>query len=282
MSKDVQMITKPFLRWAGGKTKLLNEIAKFIPNEFNNYHEPFVGGGALFFYLKSSKQIKNKVFLSDSNSELINTYIQIKQNAQQVIDKLQTIKNKKEDYYEIRNKSCQDLTDKAVQFIYLNKTSFNGLYRVNLKGQYNVPYGYRNIKNLYDFNNIFKAQEDLKNVELLDVDFYDTIQNVKSHDLIFLDPPYTVMHENNGFIKYNQKIFQWDDQLRLHDYIKELVKKDAYFILTNAKHKSILNLYSDIASPIEVGRKNLIGGKLAKRETVNEYIFTNNTKRKLF
>ncbi len=275
MSKELEMLTTPFLRWAGGKSRLLNKIVKYVPDNFENYHEPFLGGGAVFFYLKSYNKIKNRAFLSDYNSELINAYEQIKQNAQLVVEELKKLKNNKDNYYEVREKKYQNPIDKAVQFIYLNKTSFNGLYRVNLNGKYNVPYGYRNIKDLYNFKNILNVQNNLKDVELRGVDFYDTLKKIKPHDLIFLDPPYTVMHENNGFIKYNQRIFQWDDQLRLHEFVKELVKKEAYFILTNAKHDSILELYSDIVAPIEVGRKSLIGGKLAKRETVNEYIFTN-------
>jgi len=267
---------KPFLRWAGGKRWLTKSINDFLPKDFNNYHEPFLGGASIFLYLKSNNIIKRKAFLSDFNTELINAYKQIKQNPDIVIKGLIKLKNTKEDYYKIRKSKPRTLVNQAIRFIYLNKTSFNGLYRVNLKGEYNVPYGFKETKDLFEFSNILKVSTLLnQDVNICSDDFFSVIENVKTNDLVFLDPPYTVAHENNGFIKYNQKIFLWDDQERLADLLKQIIEKKAYFILTNAAHESVEKLFSNLGVRHKVQRSSNIGGKGASRQKVNEYVFTN-------
>jgi len=267
---------KPFLRWAGGKRWLTKSIVKYIPKSFNNYHEPFLGGGSIFLFLKSHNLIQGESYLSDSNEELINSYLQIRSNPQKIIESLSLLRNTKEDYYKIRSVKFESDLDKAIRFIYLNKTSFNGIYRVNLKGEYNVPYGFKKSNNLYDYENILKVSELLKsNVKFSSNDFYNVLGNVKKNDLVFLDPPYTVAHENNGFVKYNQKIFMWEDQKRLAQLLDEITKKDAFFILTNAAHSSVNDLFSEYGKKRKVKRSSNIGGKGATRKQVSEYIFTN-------
>lgn len=267
---------KPFLRWAGGKRWLTKSIKDFLPKEFNNYHEPFLGGASIFLYLKANNLIKKESFLSDFNTELINAYTQIKLNSDEVIKGLNKLKNTKDDYYGIRSSKPRTSINQAIRFIYLNKTSFNGLYRVNLKGEYNVPYGFKETKDLFEFNNIKNISNLLnQNVNISSDDFFSVIDNVQANDLIFLDPPYTVAHENNGFIKYNQKIFLWDDQERLANLLLRITEKKAFFILTNAAHESIEKLFSDLGKRHKVQRSSNIGGKGASRKKVNEYIFTN-------
>lgn len=267
---------KPFLRWAGGKRWLTKSIVDFLPAEFNDYHEPFLGGASIFLHLKSNNLIKNNSFLSDFNNELINTYRQIQLEPEKIIQCLGKLKNTKEDYYTIRSSKPKSVLSKATRFIYLNKTSFNGIYRVNLKGEYNVPYGFKNTKDLFGFKNIKNISNLLnQNVNLNSYDFYSIIKNIKANDLVFLDPPYTVAHENNGFVKYNQKIFLWADQERLAQLLKEINEKKAFFILTNAAHISVEELFSSLGKKYNVQRSSLIGGKGASRKKVNEYIFTN-------
>ena len=266
---------KPFLRWAGGKTWLIKELDTYLPPNFNNYHEPFVGGGSVFIYLKSTGRILNRAYLSDKNEDLINAFKAVKEDPNSLIEYLKKFKNNKEFYYHLRKKNFQNQIEKAAQFIFLNRTSFNGIYRVNLKGKYNVPYGFKEYKQLFDFENIKNISKLLQNVELDAKDFEENFDNIHQNDLVFLDPPYTVAHQNNGFIKYNQKIFAWEDQERLERYISKIKEKNAYFILTNAAHENIENLFDNIGIRKEVQRFSVIGGKGATRKKISEYLFTN-------
>lgn len=266
---------KPFLRWAGGKTWLLKDINNYLPVKFNNYHEPFIGGGSVFIYMRSVGKIQNESFLSDKNEDLINAYNVIKHTPTQLIEILKGYKNEKDFYYYIRGQIYTDIIQQAAQFIFLNRTSFNGIYRVNLKGEYNVPYGFKNYKLLFDIENIKKLNLLFQNATFTDCDFEDTIRRVKKNDLVFLDPPYTVAHENNGFIKYNQKIFAWEDQERLANFIENLKSKQAFFILTNAAHINISNLFQSVGEKQKLNRFSVVGGKGAKREEISEYVFTN-------
>ncbi|MCK5017062.1 MAG: Dam family site-specific DNA-(adenine-N6)-methyltransferase [Candidatus Peribacteraceae bacterium] len=267
--------TKPFLRWAGGKSWLLKDLETYLPQNFNNYHEPFIGGGSVFIYLKSKGRIKNNALLSDQNEDLINAYKAIKQDPITLIKFLKKYRNTKEFYYDLREQRFQNRIEKAAQFIFLNRTSFNGIYRVNLKGEYNVPYGFKKYKQLFDFENLKKICELLTNTKLEIGDFEVYFDEIQKDDLVFLDPPYTVAHENNGFIKYNQKIFAWEDQERLERYIEKIKEKQAYFILTNAAHKNINDLFQNIGAKHELNRYSVVGGKGAKRQKISEYIFTN-------
>ncbi|MFY0599321.1 MAG: Dam family site-specific DNA-(adenine-N6)-methyltransferase [Cyclobacteriaceae bacterium] len=269
IKEDIQNC-KPFLRWAGGKSWFLKHLNDFLPKEgFNNYHEPFVGGGSIFFYLKP-----RNAFLSDLNKELVSTYQIVKNDVEGVISELKKFENTEEFYYQIRKSKFKKETKKAAQFIYLNQTSFNGIYRVNLNGEYNVPYGFRK-KNFYEPENLRKVSKSLESAEISYSDFMSVAKNIKKGDLVFLDPPYTVTHNNNGFIKYNQKLFSIEDQMRLSQLIDHIRSKQAYYILTNAAHADIKLIFDKSERIEELGRASLIGGRKAKRGTFNEFIFTN-------
>jgi len=266
-----ELIDKPIFRWAGGKNWLLRDLHKFLPSSFNNYHEPFFGGGSVFFYLKP----KRKSYLSDKNDDLMNTYHVIQNNVEEVITILKQFKNTKEEYYRIRDQEFQSAVEKTAKFIYLNRFCFNGLYRVNLNGIYNVPYGFKKYKQLFDYERLRKASLLFKNAFLSSEDFEVSLKRIEAGDLVFLDPPYTASNVKNGFIKYNEKLYAWHDQKRLASYIKKLIRKGAFFILTNAKHESVKELFGSICSPISIKRSNVIGGRNAKRGITEEYIFTN-------
>lgn len=273
--QELDFDVKPILRWAGGKSWLLKDIDKFLPLKFNNYYEPFLGGGALFIHLKCSNRIKQKAFLSDQNHNLINTYKVIKNKPNPLIEVLKEFKNNKDFYYYIREQKYTNKIQLAAQFIFLNRTSFNGIYRVNLKGEYNVPFGFKSYKTLFDYDNLLKLSQIFNNTLFDSCDFEKILEDVKKGDLVFLDPPYTVAHENNGFIKYNQKIFTWEDQIRLANFIQKLKLKKALFIMTNAAHPSVGNLFKGIGKRQTLKRYSVVGGKGAKRQEINEYIFTN-------
>ncbi len=262
---------EPFIRWAGGKTWLVPFMKQLTQDlKYKNYYEPFLGGAAIFFSLTPPKHS----YLSDINAELIDTYTAIRDIPNDVIQALQQFQNTQEDYYRIREIEPTALADRAARFLYLNQTSFNGLYRVNNQGKYNVPYGYRKKVN-YDVERIRNASTKLQGVRLECSDFAARKYRVKAGDLIFLDPPYTVSHNQNGFIKYNQKLFSIEEQYRLRTYIDYIKQKGAYYVLTNAAHETILEIFNSGDRVITLDRNSLIGGKNSKRERISEYIFTN-------
>lgn len=162
---------KPFLRWAGGKTWLLKSIQDYLPEAINNYYEPFLGGGSVFIHLQQNNLIRKKAFLSDVNSSLINSYRILKESPQLLIDALNKYENTQDTYYSIRSTKFDTDLDKAVQFIFLNRTSFNGIYRENLKGEYNVPYGNKIYKELHNSTNLLGVSNLLTDAELFSGDF---------------------------------------------------------------------------------------------------------------
>lgn len=263
---------KPFLRWAGGKTWFIENLRTLVEaKEFSNYYEPFLGGGSIFFSLSVTGA---KATLSDANKELIDTYIAIRDDVEQVIQYFASYKNTSDFYYELRAKEPTDPFERAARFIYLNHTSYNGLYRVNRKGKYNVPFGNRKSDAL-DIDEIRRASVALRDVELISGDFENRGELIRKGTLVFLDPPYTVSHNDNGFIQYNQSIFSIEDQKRLAEYIQFIMDCGAYFILTNAAHDSIREIFAKCGKSMMVERQSLIGGKKAKRGLTSELVFTN-------
>lgn len=263
---------EPFVRWAGGKTWFTTYLQQLVAGlHIEHYHEPFLGGGAVFFSLEHTK----RSYLSDANQQLVNTYIQVRDNPQQVIESFLQFRNTEEDYYRVRDEFSQDNTvENAARFIFLNQTSFNGIFRVSKAGVYNVPYGFRKTWQ-YDVTRILQASDKLKNTRIVSGDFEINKYRIKAHDLVFLDPPYTVSHNNNGFIEYNQKLFSLEDQYRLSQYIDYIKHKGAYYILTNASHQVIAEIFEKGDRRIELGRQSTVGGRNATRQRIQEYIFTN-------
>ncbi len=272
--KEKNQDLKPFLRWAGGKNWFRKHIENFIPDQFNNYYEPFLGGGSIFFYLKSQGFIKNKAYLSDANKDLINTYRVIKNNLEELIRHLATHIDTEEEYYRMRDEKFDNPIEQASQFIFLNKTSFNGIYRVNQNGKYNVPYGKRGLKNIYDFNHLKQISKILDKTYFSTQDFKARCKLPKANDFVFLDPPYTVAHENNGFIQYNQSIFSWTNQTQLAKITQDFENRGVHFLVTNAYHDCIKDLYVT-GNQIPLSRSSTIGGKGAKRTNYREIIITN-------
>ena len=261
-----------FIRWAGGKSWLVPFVQELIKGlNYNNYHEPFMGGASVFFSIDEP----HSSFLSDVNKELVDAFCAIRDNPQRVIDYLKGYSPDESSYYTVRDSELRGKYQRAARFIYLNTYSFNGLYRVNRQGKYNVPYGQRESKTI-DYCRILDVSEKLQGVEILCQDFDRARDRIEPGDLVFLDPPYTVSKESNEmFIEYNSKLFSLDDQYRLGNLIDFINDKDAFYILTNAYHEKILEIFQDKGRIISRERKSLIGGKKAFRGTVQEYIFTN-------
>jgi len=200
--------TKPFLKWAGGKSQLLPKLIKYIPKNYNKYIEPFIGGGALFFYLNNPNAI-----ISDLNNELIITYQLVRDNIEKVISILETYKNDEIFYYKIRNIEPKNLKkeERAARLIYLNKTCFNGLYRVNKKGKFNVPYNKSN-GNFLNRKTLFDASYTLKSTKIVHADYKEVLNKyAKRKDFVFLDPPYFPVGKYSDFKRYTKEFFYKED-----------------------------------------------------------------------
>lgn len=270
MSTNSIKSCKPFLRWVGGKSWLVKKLPDFLGDlEYDSYYEPFVGGASVFFFLQPKK-----AFLSDINSELIEMYKAVQNDVDSVIEVIEGWGINPEQYYTVRSMIPEGSAEKAARFIYLNRTSYNGIYRVNQKGDYNVPYG-KNDSYKFDFERIRASSSALEGVSIDAMGYEDAISRAKKKDLVFIDPPYTVAHNNNGFIEYNKKLFSLDDQERLKTCIEDLDKKGAYYILTNAAHDTVKEIFQTCGQMKEISRYSGLGGKNAKRESIKECVFTN-------
>ena len=258
---------QPLFRWAGGKRRLVSQILPFLPLKYNHYYEPFCGGAALFFELRPTDAT-----LGDKNEELINCYQQVKEHPEEVVTALHKLKNTKTDYYEIRGYIPKSDVGRAARLIYLMALSFNGIYRVNSDGKFNVPYGSKN-KRKFDFERIRNVSKALANVELVHGDFETTVERARKGDLVYFDPPYTVAHGNNGFIQYNEKIFSWADQVKLAKLAKQLAERGCNVIISNAAHTSIGEIYSAFKTQIVV-RHSGIGALPKARKYIAEFVFT--------
>jgi DNA adenine methylase len=259
--------TPPLLKWPGGKRNLVNLILPLVPSCFNRYFEPFFGGGALFFALQSTK-----AHLSDKNTELMHAYAQVRDQPDAVIRELRKLQNSEKDYYRIRSSKPRSDAGRAARLIYLITLAFNGIYRVNLRGDFNVPYGYKTHVQPCDEERIQKASQLLKPAAITDGDFEKALREAEQGDLVYLDPPYTVAHGSNGFIKYNAKIFSWEDQIRLSVVAKELVDKGCTVIVSNADHSSIRSLYDGFtATTLE--RSSIIAASRDFRSRITECVF---------
>lgn len=256
----------PFLKWAGGKRWLIHQASEIFPEKFNTYIEPFLGSGAVFFHLKPEKAI-----LGDVNKELINTYSAIKADWQLVYRYLKEHqRNHSSDYfYKLRGSSPRSIYTEAARMIYLNRTCWNGLYRVNKKGQFNVPIGTKT-RVLLDTDNFEGIATRLRKTELLWQDFGKTLASAKDGDFVFVDPPYTVNHNMNGFIKYNENLFSWDDQIRLRDSIDSATERGAKVLILNADHECIHELYQQYPARLSLTRASVIAGKASSRGTYGE------------
>ena len=261
-------IPHPFLKWAGSKRYLLKHIVDSLPKNFNSYREPFLGSGALFFLLNPTKAM-----LSDTNAELINTFAAIRDNVESVIEYIQPLKPNKTLFYKIRNQRSVGKYKRAAEFIYLNKSCWNGLYRVNSKGVFNVPYGSPKSDVIASLENLRACSKSLnsENVQLSTCDFEESLSKAQKGDLVYLDPPYVTSHSNNGFIEYNEKIFSWADQVRLANIAKDLVASGVYVIASNANHKEVLKLYQGFAKK-EIFRNSTLASDVTKRGVVSEVL----------
>ena len=280
-SSPTKIDCKPFIKWAGGKSRLIPELVKALPKSFDQcrYFEPFLGGGAFFFHLQPPQTT-----LMDINEELINVYKTIQNNVDELISDLEKHQHSKEYFYEIRSKdrskSFLKLTDieRASRFIYLNKTCYNGLYRVNSKGQFNVPFGsYKNPK-IVDESNLLACSQALQNTTLLTGSFLSVEELAQKGDFIYFDPPYAPLSPTAYFTSYSKAGFDEQMQIALRDLCHRLTQNDIKWMQSNSSAESIIELYQGYNIKFNIKRVDaprFINSKADKRGKIKELIITN-------
>lgn len=238
--------TYPIVKWVGGKRQLMFELLKNMPKSYNRYFEPFIGGGALFFELQPES-----AYISDMNEELINLYSVVRDNVYELIEDLSKHEISKEYFLEIRNvdrtEKYAELSnvERASRFIYLNRTCFNGMYRVNSQGQFNVPFGHYKNPRIIDENNLLNCSELLKKTEIKCADFSEILTKVQKDDFAYFDPPYVPLNETSSFTSYTKDGFDIDMQLKLRDVCNELNSMGVKFMLSNSDTKLVNELYAN-------------------------------------
>ncbi len=261
----------PFLKWAGGKRWLVQKYPDLFPEQFNQYFEPFLGSGAVFFSLLPKKGV-----ISDFNGALVETYNAIKDDWAIVEAKLKEHhkNHSKEYYYKLRQSRPQKSHTRAARFIYLNRTCFNGLYRVNQQGEFNVPIGTKQNAFL-DTDNFKAVSKELSGFKIKQSDFESVVESARSGDFIFADPPYTVKHNANNFVKYNEELFHWENQERLRDTLVRASNRGVLFIVTNAAHPSVVDLYKDRFQIDFLQRKSVMASSSSRRGNYEEIVVRN-------
>lgn len=289
-------MAKPFVKWVGGKTQLLEEIREKYPQAIEKYCEPFVGGGAVLFDILLKFQPKD-VLINDINKDLINTYSQIKNNCENLIKELLALQNiyrnqenninkdfylsKRERFNSLRLENDSEKLEKAALFIFLNKTCFNGLYRVNSKGQFNVPFN--NAKNplLCDEDNLRECSKLLQNVQMNVGDYSECKSFIDENTFVYLDPPYRPLTETSAFTSYDKSGFSDEKQIELGNFVSEISKKGAKVVLSNSDPKNTNeddNFFDDLYSQFEIERvsaSRMINSNAKKRGAINELLITN-------
>lgn len=273
------MTLQPFTKWTGGKRQLLPILHAYRPETFNRYFEPFIGGGALFFDLAPEKAVIN-----DFNEELINAYMQIRDYPEQLLNLLRTHKenNSKEYYLDIRSVDrdgrLEQMTDveRAARLMYMLRVDFNGLYRVNSKNQFNVPYGrYKNPK-IVDVDLVHEISEYLNenNIDILNVDFAEAVAEADAGDFVYFDPPYIPLNETSSFTSYTHEGFSYEEHVRLRDTVIDLTNRGVSVLLSNSASPLVEELYADFnIYHVEATRTN--GASRESRGRIQEIIVTN-------
>lgn len=262
-------VVVPFLKWPGGKRWLVASHAHLFPSTYARYIEPFLGSGSVFFHLQP-----NRAILGDANEELIAAYRGVRNLWKKTMDALEVHDRRhgKRYYYKVRGQQPRSAAERAARMIYLNRTCFNGIYRVNLRGEFNVPKGSKNSV-LFDTDDFGRAAQLLRNAELHVADFAVLVNKAERGDFVFADPPYTVRHNLNGFIKYNETLFSWDDQERLALVLANARDRGAHIVSTNANHESLRSLYRSHGFRLqEVARYSSISADSSSRRQFEELL----------
>ncbi|HLO51287.1 MAG TPA: DNA adenine methylase [Kamptonema sp.] len=270
-STKSQVLPRPFLKWAGGKSRLIPQYLRYFPTQFTNYYEPFLGGGAVFFHLQPKSAV-----LTDINANLINTYCCVRDHVEELITCLEKHESRhnKEYYYDVRSYPGGTEIERAARLIYLNKTCFNGLYRENSKGEFNVPMGRYKNPGICNADLLRSVSALLKSVTIENRHFEDVLKYANSaEDFVYFDPPYFPINDTSYFTSYSRDSFTENDQVRLRDVFAELANRGVKVLLSNSDCKFIRELYSGFKiKPILAARA--INSKAKLRGKVAEVLIT--------
>ncbi len=270
-------VPRPFLKWAGGKTQLVHQLARRAPLWFLSYHEPFVGAGALFFRLYRERRM-SCAFISDLNAELIDTYTAIRDRPRDVIQLLSEYPHDRVFYYDLRDQDpwAMDLPARAARMIYLNKTGYNGLYRVNSRGKFNVPFGRYRSPEYCDPENLRTVSEALRDVEIVCAPFETVVERADPGDLVYFDPPYVPVSKTANFTGYVAGGFSEQDQSRLHAVCVELTNRNVSVMISNSDTSAVRRMYrSPVFNVAEVQATRAINCNAGRRGKISELVITN-------
>ena len=256
---------KPFLKWAGGKQWLSRHLAHIVPARSGTYYEPFLGGGSLYFTTRPTKAA-----LSDANPRLVETYEALRDDPHGIIAVLAGWSNDTPTYYEVRSSSYANRVHRGAQFIFLNRTCWNGLYRVNRQGQFNVPFGNHG-RAVFHPDHLMEVSRALRGAALRHGDFEQTLVTATRGDFVYLDPPYASLHARNGFRQYNERLFGWPDQERLARVALELANRGCSVVISNADNDEVLGLYEGFFHRV-VSRHSVLAAKPRSRRATTELV----------
>lgn len=268
-------LPRPFLKWAGGKSRLLPALSNRLPRGFGTYFEPFLGGGALFFHLVARRGPQAAV-LSDINSDLVDTYLGVRDKVDHVVDCLRehADRHRRDHYYQIRDQEMdgKDLAPRAARLIYLNRTCYNGLYRQSRRGRFNVPMGRYLKPTICDEPLLRAASAALAPVELLCAPFHQVLRRAAGGDLVYMDPPYIPVSATASFTSYHRDGFKEEDQRRLARLFKELAAARVHVLLSNSDTEMVHEIYAGLpCDKVKVARA--INSRAGRRGGVGELIF---------
>jgi len=258
---------RPFLRWAGAKRAFVGQLSALVPLQFDTYYEPFMGAASLFFFMKPAK-----AKLSDSATELVKTFRDVRNDPHGVHAAIAQWGVDRETYYEVRRLHNLTGVSRSARFIYLNKTCWNGLYRVNKSGQFNVPFGLPKSQNIVSLDDLLSCSKSLQSaVAITCTDFEQAVEDCRADDFVFFDPPYVTSHSDTGFKDYNETLFSWDDQKRLAECAHRIARKGTKVLVTNADHPAITSLYHS-SEVHRLYRHSTLAGSGTHRRAITELV----------
>ncbi len=269
---------QPVLKWAGGKSRLLDEILPRLPDQIETYYEPFIGGAAVFFALAREGRFKRAV-LADTNEELANVYLALQTDVDGVIRHLKRHRHSEEEYYRVREARPRSVAGKAARVIYLNRTGYNGLYRVNARGEFNVPFGRYKKPTICNEPRLRSASNALQGVQIRVGDFESMCRRARSGDAVYLDPPYVPLSRTANFAHYQQAIFGPEQHERLAGVFGGLASKGVAVVLSNSDTPETRELYAPW-SPLTVHTPRRINSRAERRGSVSELLVVGDAERR--